>query len=407
MGQLASTDHAGLIDALCAAGQVDGDWEDAFRAVPRELFVPDAVWTGRRSPLRPVVRQQAPQEWAALVHSDLALVTQVDDGVTPPGKPGRYPTSSISQPSLVAMMLARTQLAPGHRVLEIGTGTGYNAALLAYRLGADAVTSVEIDSAVAAAARAALDKAGFGTVTVITSDGTLGHPPAAPYDRILATTTCHTVPRAWIEQIRPGGRVVTPWGSSYHNGTLLHLDVTADGTATGRFGGILAFMWLRAQRIPFGWLATQPEVAYRQSSTSAHPYRFNDPSASFVIGLLVPGCQYQLITRDGDPSDAVMWLFDPTTGSRACATITPQAREFPVGQHGPRSLWDEATTAYDWWVSVGRPDCSRFGLTISPEGTHRLWLDSPSTRYPPPRTSHEPDHAHYSACSAPMLFPWK
>jgi protein-L-isoaspartate(D-aspartate) O-methyltransferase len=384
MGQLISADHAALVDALYASGAVDGDWADAFRAVPRHLFVPDAVWTGLRPPLRSVVRQDDPTEWSELVHSDVALVTQVDDGDTPAGQPGRYPTSSISQPSLVAMMLARTQLAPGHRVLEIGTGTGYNAALLAYRLGAVAVTSVEIDPALAAAARAALGKAGFGGVAVITGDGALGHPRGAPYDRVLSTATCHLVPRAWIEQTQPGGRIVTPWASSYHNGALLHLDVTDDGAASGHFDGNVSFMWLRDQRIPFGWLASQPEVTYQQTTTSAHPYRLNDVSASFVIGLLVPGCHYQLITRNGDPYDAVMWLFDPTTGSRASVTITPRATEFPIGQYGPRHLWDEAIAAYDWWGSVGRPDYSRFGLTVTPDGEQHAWLDSP--QHPLPRS---------------------
>lgn len=385
MGQLVSADHAGLVDALCASGTVDRDWADAFRAVPRHLFVPDAVWTGLRPPLRPVVRQDDPNEWSELVHSDVALVTQVDDGAVSPGQPGRYPTSSISQPSLVAMMLARTQLAPGHRVLEIGTGTGYNAALLAYRLGGAAVTSVEIDPALAAAARAALGKTGFGAVTVITGDGALGHPPGAPYDRVLSTATCHLVPRAWIEQTRPGGRIVTPWASSYHNGAVLCLDVTGDGAASGRFGGTVSFMWLRDQRIPFGWLAAQPAVTYQQTATHAHPYRLNDVSASFVIGLLVPGCHYQLSTRNGDPYDAVMWLLDPATGSRASVTIAPQATEFPIGQHGPRHLWDEAQAAYDWWVSVGCPDYRRFGLTVTPDGGQHAWLDSPQHPLPAPR----------------------
>ncbi|MGH3929785.1 MAG: methyltransferase domain-containing protein [Pseudonocardiaceae bacterium] len=172
---MAST--TGLADALCASGAVGRDWQDAFRGVPRQLFVPDAVWIGKRPPVRPVIRQDDPADWLELVHSDVPLVTQVDDGATAPGQPGTYPTSSISQPSLVAMMLARTQLAEGHRVLEIGTGTGYNAALLAHRLGPENVTTIEIDPVVADFARAALDRAGFGAVTVITGDGALGYPP--------------------------------------------------------------------------------------------------------------------------------------------------------------------------------------------------------------------------------------
>jgi hypothetical protein len=67
-----------------------------------------------------------------------------------------------------------------------------------------------------------------------------------------------------------------------------------------------------------------------------------------VVGVLTPGCHYQLITRDCDPYDAVIWLFDPVTGSRVAVTVPPGATEFPVRQHGARYLWDEATAAYDW-----------------------------------------------------------
>lgn len=387
MDQQIERAHDHLIDTLCASGAVGTDWEPAFRAVLRHLFVPDAIWTGERPPLRPVLRQHEPLDWLELVYSDIALITQLDDGATAPGQPGRYPTSSISQPSLVAMMLARAELTKGHRVLEIGTGTGYNAALLAHRLGGAAVTSIEIDPTVADSARSALDRAGLGEVTVITADGALGHPPCAPYDRILATAACHTVSPVWIEQTRPGGRIVTPWGTSYHNGVLLHLDVTGDGAAVGRFAGNISFMWLREQRVPFGWLSTQPEVTYHHSSTSAHPYRLNDISASFAVGVLTPGCHYQLVTRNGDPNDAVMWLFDPATGSRAGVTIAPGATEFPVRQHGPRFLRDEATAAFDWWVSAGRPHYQRFGLTVTASG-QQIWLDSPQDPVPTinPRT---------------------
>lgn len=249
------------------------------------------------------------------------------------------------------------------------------------------MTSIEIDPMIADVAHTALEQAGLSDVTVITGDGALGYSPHAPYDRVLATATCHTVPRAWIEQTRPGGRIVTPWASSYHNGVLLHLDVTGDGTATGRFARNLSFMWLREQRTPFGWLSTQPEVTYQHTSTNEHPYRLNDISASFVVGVLTPGCHYQLITRDGDPNDAVMWLFDPATGSRATATITPGATEFPIRQHGPRCLWDEASAAYDWWVSAGCPCYDRFGLTVTATG-QQIWLDSP--QHPVPTFTRKP-----------------
>ena len=90
------------------------------------------------------------------------------------------PTSSASGPVIVAVMLAALDAHEGHRVLEIGTGTGYNAALLTHRLGAEQVTSLEVDPDIATHAREALSDTGFGGVTVITGDGTHGYPPGCP-----------------------------------------------------------------------------------------------------------------------------------------------------------------------------------------------------------------------------------
>jgi len=93
-------------------------------------------------------------------------------------------------------------------VLEIGTGTGYNAALFAHRLGPDAVTTIDLDRELTEVARAHLDA--YGTpaaraVAVVTGDGALGCPQRAPYDRLIATCELPQIPGAWLAQVRPGG----------------------------------------------------------------------------------------------------------------------------------------------------------------------------------------------------------
>jgi SAM-dependent methyltransferase len=125
-------------------------------------------------------------------------------------------TSSASMPTVVAQMLTALQIEPGMRVLEIGTGTGYNAALLAHRLGASAVVSVEIGPTVAKHARDALAAAGYGAIRVITGDGAQGYPPGAPYDRVISTAAAAEMPYAWMAQTNPGGLVLTPWGTAYY-----------------------------------------------------------------------------------------------------------------------------------------------------------------------------------------------
>lgn len=133
-------------------------------------------------------------------------------------------------------------------MLEIGTGTGWDAALLAHRLGAEQITTIEIDPDVAAHARKALSDAGYGGVTTVVGDGALGYPPDAPYDRLTATVACTQLPYAWVAQTRPGGRIVAPsWALDYY-GMLLALTVAEDGTAAGHFVDDVSFMVLRDQR---------------------------------------------------------------------------------------------------------------------------------------------------------------
>jgi len=156
--------------------------EAAFRAVPRHLFLPDV-------PLETVYR-------------DEAIITKVQDG---------RGISSSSQPAIMAIMLEQLDLAPGLRVLEIGAGTGFNAALVAHIVGPTGhVVTVDIDDDIVVGAREHLAAAGFPEVEVVCGDGGLGYAPSAPYDRIILTVGAWDVPPAWWEQLKPGGRLVLP-----------------------------------------------------------------------------------------------------------------------------------------------------------------------------------------------------
>jgi protein-L-isoaspartate O-methyltransferase len=197
---------------LADSGELAPAWSDAFAAVPRHQFIPDTIWITHGAELIPLHRAENPQEWMRRACGPAAVITQVDDGhPAGPGRRGRSITSSASQPNVVAGMLDALDVQPGMRVLEIGTGTGYNAALLAHRLGSAAVTSVEIDPDLAEQARRALTTSGY-PLAVTTADGARGYPPHAPYDRIMATAAVHQVPYPWIAQTRPGGKILTPSG---------------------------------------------------------------------------------------------------------------------------------------------------------------------------------------------------
>lgn len=155
----------------------------AMRAVPRHAFLPNVP--PRRAYADDVVR------------------TKLDSA--------GVPISAASQPSIVALMLEQLAVAPGNRVLEIGAGTGYNAALLAYLAGQDgSVVTLDVDGDIVDGARAALARTGFPGVLVVRGDGALGYAPGAPYNRIIATVRARDVPLAWQDQLAPGGRIVVP-----------------------------------------------------------------------------------------------------------------------------------------------------------------------------------------------------
>ena len=130
--------------------------------------------------------------------------------------------------------------------------------------------------------------AGYGAVSVVTGDGAEGYPPGAPYDRVISTVAVAEVPQAWVAHTRPGGLVLTPWGSAYYPGGLLALTVHGEATATGRIVGPASFMWLRAQRIPryiTGRIVRGDDPA-TASSTELHPgYVAGDVHAATAIGL--------------------------------------------------------------------------------------------------------------------------
>jgi protein-L-isoaspartate(D-aspartate) O-methyltransferase len=206
--------------------------------VDRRLFIPDDIWVVRDNKLTPLSRADDPAGWEREVTADDAVTTRLKDG--------RWPVSSSSAPWLMARMIRALRLAPGMRVLEIGTGTGYNAACLA-ALGTE-VVSAEIDPGVAGRAREALRAAGYPGVEVVTGDGELGVPARAPFDRVIVTAAAHTIAYPWVEQTRDGGLIVVPYTGEGHAGALLVLAVSG-GAATGQAEGQARFMPLRGQRL--------------------------------------------------------------------------------------------------------------------------------------------------------------
>ncbi|MFD4274739.1 methyltransferase domain-containing protein [Streptomyces cyaneofuscatus] len=305
--------HALVRDIVAQGGLTDPAWRAAFEEVERHLFVPyyyvhgsrgyERLWGEDPDPVRRL-------RWVRGVYGDEALATRMRDGEL---------ISSSSQPLLMALMLEALDVRDGHTVLEIGTGPGYNAALLSHRLGDAAVTSVDLDPEITDAARAHLAAAGYRP-TVITGDGARGCPQRAPYDRIIATCTLPAVPSAWPEQCSPGARILAPVATG-----LVSLDVraTAHGPrAEGHFLHTPAYF-----------------VPLRGASPLSEP-------------LARPG---------GVPRRAIGdELF------RFLLTLT-------AGSLDPRD-------ALSLWEREERPQRERYGVTVA-DGRQWAWLDDPEGPY--------------------------
>jgi protein-L-isoaspartate(D-aspartate) O-methyltransferase len=149
---------------------------------------------------------------------------------------------TISAPSMIAIMLEEARLKAGERVLEVGTGSGYHAALLAAIVGPSNLVSIERHAALAEGARAALSAIGFGEVTVVVGDGSLGFPGRAPYDCILATAGAPRIPDSWPPQLAAGGRIVAPIGPSPHSQVLVIATRREDGSLETRESTPCAFV---------------------------------------------------------------------------------------------------------------------------------------------------------------------
>jgi methyltransferase of ATP-grasp peptide maturase system len=347
-------------------------WKQAAAAVPRHEFLTGGFFRralGSDFTAWQPIRKGDPG-WLEACYTDESLVTQIAGTIVPEdlrGRITREPTSSSTLPSLVLRMLEYLQVEDGHRVLEIGTGTGYSTALLCARLGDDSVTSIEYDPRVAARARAALGHLG-AYPTLVTGDGLLGHGAGAPYDRVIATCGVRTVPGAWAEQTRPGGVILATLGGWLGSSELARLTVHEDGTASGPLlGGAVSFMLARPHTPPpLGLLPDLDDGKERETQTGAEV--LENWTSRFVVQLAVPDAQRLTMQRDGRTEDV---LVDVETGS--WAAVYSEGGRWLVRQGGPDPLWDAVEEQFGRWCTAGAPALEEFTVTVGPEGQVIRW----------------------------------
>jgi methyltransferase of ATP-grasp peptide maturase system len=351
-------------------------WEQVFRRTWRHPYVPRYYLDHGAGPLISAAEEQHRRQWLAGVYRDQSLVTKMVP--IPTRKAGWY-TSSSTMPSLMLTMLQALDLTDGARVLEIGTGSGYQAALLCERLSSAQLLSIDIDPELVELARARLAASGY-TPTLAVADGAGGYPEYAPYDRIIATCSMPAIPLTWLEQVTPGGIIMAdvrgPLG-----GTVVRLRVTGDGSATGWFlPRYLSFMVMRPGPETFFPVRPRPVLPEDMSesiSTVDPTLLSRDGHISFITQWHLPELTLRpAMGADGQPGTQL----DAPDGSLAQVWHTPDGGGFPVRQGGPRRLWDRVQEAIAFWQQAGRPHYDRFGITVTPTEQY-VWYDHPDSNH--------------------------
>ncbi|MGH3932428.1 MAG: methyltransferase domain-containing protein [Pseudonocardiaceae bacterium] len=370
---------AGLVAALTDSGDLhDPAWAAALAATPRHLLVPTAY------------HQQADGSWArintggqdvGLAYSPTTLVTEVDAD-------GRA-ISSSTKPDLMVRMLETLDVHDGHRVLEIGTGTGYNAALLTHRLGAGNVFSIDVGAELVDTARQRL--AVIGCVPHLAArDGIDGWPEHAPYDRIIATCSAPSIPWSWAQQLTVGGKVLADLKLATGAGNLVFLHRYSDrleGRFTTRWA---AFMAMRHNGDTTPIRAPKAEPGQDRVTTApAQPWN-TDREVWLLACLHLPSDLHYGYTLDPATHAPKATTLSAPDGSWCEVELTTDdsaLRQVRAG--GPTPLWVHVERAYDLWRQWNQPSWERFGLTVT-QHAQFVWLDEPhklDLRRPLPRRS--------------------
>ncbi|MET7499561.1 methyltransferase domain-containing protein [Streptomyces microflavus] len=361
LAQAAAAGRTKLVQSLVDSADVtDAAWQAAFEQVPRHVFVPYFYdHAGRKIS---AYETETRDQWFDAVHEDRALVTHSTDGAA---------TSSSSQPSVMATMLEalRVEAGIGMKVLEIGTGTGYNSALLAHRLGSDSVVTVDSEPDLVTAARARLAEAGYEP-RVVLADGAYGHADLAPYNRIIATCRINSVPPAWVHQLVDGsgtdaGQIVAPLGNA-----LVRIHRTGPLQAEGRFlpGGAY-FMPLRRSPVD-GVPAKRPDLPTGEGRGTDVPASvLADNAYRFLLSIVEPDLYWQFdLDEDTKPTAVRVWSPD--------GAIASLHADGTVNEAGSRSLWSRLEEAHRIFTEHDRPGPERYGVTIDND-VQRVWLDGP------------------------------
>ncbi|MFI6031879.1 methyltransferase domain-containing protein [Amycolatopsis magusensis] len=365
-----------LADQLAAEGVLRSpQWGTAIEEVPRHVFVPSFYTQQPGGQWTETTSDSA--RWLEQVYRNEPLITAL--AVAPNGN--QVTVSSSTKPGLMVRMLEALDIEDTHRVLEIGTGTGYNAGLLTHRLGDGQVFSVDISAGLVNAARDRLAARGL-TPCLVTAHGGGGLPRHAPFDRIIATCSVPAIPWTWADQVHAGGRVLVDLKRSVHAGTLVLLTRRKDrleGRFLPRWAGFMAIRDTDTAPPHDPFTVTPAEGT--KSWTTLPPLPWDALVPWFLAQAQLPSpirFGYRGATQHGRPVWAV---FTSNEGSWCAVQMDSDHDRREVRQSGQVRIWDAFETAHSRWQHLGEPGWDRLGLTVSADGLHRVWLDHPDSRH--------------------------
>ena len=341
---------------------------EAVLAVPRHLFI--SQYYDPPGAERPVeVDRHSPTEaQLRVIYSDRGLMMR-----PPPNH------SAASQPSLVLGMLDDLKVKQGKKVLEIGTGSGWNAALLAFGTGEGRlVYSIDIQADLIEAARTKLSDAGFPNVNLMAGDGGHGWPDHAPFDRIIVTVGCPDIPPAWREQLAEDGLLLVPLKTRGLGDPVLRLS-KREGKLRGGFTRWSGFLTLQGafwsgsedQLQAAGHPALQQLVS-REAKKLAFPERVNFDCAFFFH---LKGRSIQGLLDYGDWNGRAPALFDRDSGMVCVA----RPEELVVDVYGNVEAAQRLIRDQNEWIALGRPRITDYSVVLAEPGalteTGDGWID--------------------------------
>jgi len=368
-------------------------WTSAFRSVPRHVFLPTFFRpTGDGFRYTPVSAETDQEEWLRLAYADDAWTTQLDadpdkwQEACASGTVSGTPTSSSTAPGLMARMLEALAVGSGSRVLELGTGTGYNAALLCAGLTDEQITSVEIDNHLVRDARRTLAEAGFHPTVRATDGDVTGEDK---YERLIVTYGVSMIPESWLSAVTPGGVIVAPLHREQMIGAVVRLTVENDRHAMGRFlpfyGGFMPTRQRAAPAIRQVLQAAEEDHSSPRSTVLPELSLIGREPWRFFVSLVLGDLTFtDVMSHDFPDSGGLQHWLIAADGSWAYQELTRNGEPI-VREGGKRRLWTELETAVVQWADLDKPERERLGLTVQ-QGRQEIWLDTPDhvvSSFPP------------------------